>query len=154
MMRCELSQHLLKQICELKRLGMQFTTTRNADALNRSLHCEASSDFCRSHIHRNNRPTTDLHPIKKASALNFADLFKARTPHSKPLSGGYMKHTLNAILHLPSAILADMKDRDEKRRRARIYRSMQQSPAPVRHTPVISAGIETYNIFGVDYEKR
>lgn len=38
-----------------------------------------------------------------------------------------MKHTLNAILHLPSAILADMAARDEKRRRARIYRNMPQS---------------------------
>ena len=65
-----------------------------------------------------------------------------------------MKHTLNAILHLPSAILADMDARAEKRRRARIYRNMQQSPAPVRHIPAINAGIETYNIFGVDYEKR
>lgn len=36
-----------------------------------------------------------------------------------------MKHTLNAILHLPSAISADLKARDEKRRRARIYRNMQ-----------------------------
>jgi hypothetical protein len=59
-----------------------------------------------------------------------------------------MKHTLNAILHLPSAILADMAARDEKRRRARIYRNMQQSPAPVRHTPAVSAGIETYNYRG------
>ena len=59
-----------------------------------------------------------------------------------------MKHTLNAILHLPSAILADMAARDEKRRRARIYRNMQQSPAPVRHVPAISAGIETYNYRG------
>lgn len=59
-----------------------------------------------------------------------------------------MKHTLNAILHLPSAILADMAARDEKRRRARIYRNMQQSQAPVRHTPAISAGIETYNYRG------
>jgi hypothetical protein len=65
-----------------------------------------------------------------------------------------MKHTLNAILHLPSAILADMAARDEKRRRARIYRNMQQSPVPVRHTPAISTGIETYNIFGVGHEKR
>ena len=33
-----------------------------------------------------------------------------------------MKYTLNAILHLPSAILADMAAREEKRRRARIVR--------------------------------
>ena len=56
-----------------------------------------------------------------------------------------MKHTLNAILHLPSAISADLKARDEKRRRARIYRNMQQSVEPIRHTPVVGAGIETYN---------
>lgn len=40
-----------------------------------------------------------------------------------------MKHTLNAILHLPSAISADLKARDEKRRRARIYRNMQDLTA-------------------------
>ena len=59
-----------------------------------------------------------------------------------------MKHTLNAILHLPSAISADLKARDEKRRRARIYRNMQQSVEPIRHVPAISAGIETYNYRG------
>ena len=56
-----------------------------------------------------------------------------------------MKHTLNAILHLPSAISADLKARDEKRRRARIYRNMQQSVEPIRHIPAIQSGIETYN---------
>ena len=42
----------------------------------------------------------------------------------------------------------------QRRKRARIYRNMQQSPAPVRHTPAINAGIETYNIIGVNDEKR
>lgn len=36
----------------------------------------------------------------------------------------------------------------QRRKRARIYRNMQQSPAPVRHVPAISAGIETYNYRG------
>ncbi|WP_320152994.1 hypothetical protein [uncultured Tolumonas sp.] len=40
-----------------------------------------------------------------------------------------MKHTLNAILHLPSAISADLKARAEKRRRIRIFRKMQNSTA-------------------------
>ena len=42
----------------------------------------------------------------------------------------------------------------QRRKRNRMYRNMQQSPVPVRHTPAISTGIETYNIFGVGHEKR
>lgn len=36
----------------------------------------------------------------------------------------------------------------QQRKRARIYRNMQRSSAPVRHTPAINAGIETYNYRG------
>lgn len=42
----------------------------------------------------------------------------------------------------------------EQRRRDRIFKNMQRSASPVRHTPAISTGIETYNIFGVGHEKR
>ncbi len=36
----------------------------------------------------------------------------------------------------------------EQRRRDRIFKNMQRSASPVRHTPAVSAGIETYNYRG------
>ena len=36
----------------------------------------------------------------------------------------------------------------EQRRRARIFKNMQRSVPTIRHTPAVSAGIETYNYRG------
>ena len=35
----------------------------------------------------------------------------------------------------------------QRRKRARIYRNMQQYVEPIRHTPAIQSGIETYNLW-------
>lgn len=54
-----------------------------------------------------------------------------------------MKHTLNAILHLPSAISADLKPKMKSAVALASIRAIQQSVEPIRHTSLIQSGIET-----------
>jgi hypothetical protein len=106
------------------------------------LHYEAGLHLYRRRFHRNNSPAPDLHPIKKASALNFADLFKARTPHSKPLTGGYMKQPIESIASIAAAIklksasvVNTMQSWHERRKRVKRVQNLRQSSSEIRVNP-------------------